>query len=83
MRTQYIVKVGNRQDREKLYDYVINKYHLNISFPYIKDRFINNEYPLVIDFKENKLWICDSITCLAAASQNGMIITMQEFLENK
>ena len=36
----------------------------------------------VIDFKENSLWICNSITSLACASQCGKIIGIGEFKEN-
>lgn len=79
MRTQFIVKEISEDKREEFYDYLTSKYNLNISYPYNKDSFIKSTYPFVIDFKENKLWICNSITSLACASQCDKIITIDDF----
>ena len=79
MKKQYIVSEKDPKKREDFYNYIINNYNLKISYPYKKERFINNIFPFVIDFKENTFWICNSITSLACASQNKQIITIKEF----
>ena len=76
---QYIVSEHDKKKREELYDYICNNYHLEVCYPFSKDAFINSKYPFVIDFKEHILWICESITCLACAAQNDLIISTSEF----
>ena len=79
MKKQYIVTESNKDKRSELYDYITNKYDLKIGYPYEKEEFVNSVFPFVIDFKENRLWICNSITSLACASQCGKIISIDEF----
>lgn len=74
---QYIVKESNINKREEFYDYIMNNYNLiNIDS---KKNMINNKFPFVVDFDEKIFWICNSITCLACASQNKQIISIEEF----
>ena len=75
MKKQYVIEEKNKQKREKFYNYIINKYKLNISYPYKKELFINSIFPFVVDFKAKTFWICESITCLACTK----IITVNEF----
>lgn len=75
MNKQFIVTESDKNKRKEFYDYIVNKYHLDIWYPYDRDSFSKNKYPFVIDFKNNKLWICESITCLACAK----IITIADF----
>ncbi len=79
MKKQYIVKESNKGKREELYDYVVNNYDLEIHYPYTKNKFIDSNFPFVIDFKENSFWVCKSITCCACESAAGRIITIEEF----
>ena len=82
MKNQYIVAEKDKIEREKFYDYISNKYNLKMSYPYAKGKFITSNFPFVVDFKENTFWICESITCLACASQSGKIITIDEFMSD-
>ena len=79
MNKQYIVSEKDIKKREDFYDYIINNYNFKISYPYEKDKFIKSIFPFIIDFKENTMWICESITSLACASQSKKIITIDEF----
>lgn len=81
MKKQYIVSEKDPKKREEFYDYIISKYNLDICYPYTKDYFIKSKYPFVIDFNENKLWICNSITSLACASQRNKIINIDNFMK--
>ena len=81
MKKQFIVFENDINKRKDFYDYINNRYNLDICYPYIKDYFIKSKYPFVVDFTENKFWICESITCLACASQSGKIITINNFIE--
>ena len=81
MRTQFIVEEIDSKKREKFFDYIINKYDLDVTYPYTKDRFVNNRFPFVVDFNDYSLWVCSSITCFACASQNNKIISINEFKE--
>ncbi len=81
MQKQFIVFENDINKRKDFYDYINNRYNLDICYPYIKDYFIKSKYPFVVDFTENKFWICESITCLACASQSGKIITINNFIE--
>lgn len=74
---QYIVNESNINKRKEFYNYIMNNYNLiNMDS---KKNMINNKFPFVIDFNENIFWICNSITCLACASQNNQIISIDEF----
>lgn len=74
---QYIVNESNIDKRKEFYNYIMNNYKIkNMDY---KDNMINNKYPFVVDFDEKIFWICNSITCLACASQNKQIISIEEF----
>ena len=79
MRTQFTVQEENKEKRREFYNYIINKYDLKILYPYEEERFENSNFPFVVDFKEKNFWICDSITCCAAAAAAGVIFTIDEF----
>jgi hypothetical protein len=79
MRYQFTVQENDKKKREEFFYYIINKYDLRISYPYYKSKFINNSFPFVVDFKEKAFWICESITCCAAAASFGTIFTIEEF----
>ena len=83
MRTQFIVKEKDTSKRRDFYHYIKNKYKFEIHFPYYEKYFINYVFPFVIDFKEKSFWICDSITCLACAAQEKVIIGIDEFYEQE
>lgn len=75
---QYIVNESNIYNRKWLYEYVISKYNLESKDS--KYNIINDTFPIVIDLDENILWVCKSITCLACASQNNKIISLDELI---
>lgn len=74
---QYIVSESNIKKREKFYNFIMSNY--KIKNMESKRHMINNEFPFVVDFDEKIFWICNSITCLACASYNKQIITIDEF----
>ena len=80
MRTQFIVNEKDKLRRKEFYDYIVKKYDLENGYPYDRNNFINNSYPFVVDFREKRFWICESITCLACASQSERITTIDEFM---
>ena len=74
---QYIVNESNIDKREAFYNYVMSNYELkNMD---LKDNMVNDKFPFVVDFDEEIFWICSSITCLACASQNKQIKSIEEF----
>ena len=79
MKKQYIVAESNPKEREAFYDYITNNYKLKITYPYTRKAFISSKFPFIVDFKEKTFWVCESITCLACASQNKRIISVNEF----
>lgn len=80
MKKQYIVSESNSLKRKDFYDYINNNYSLKILYPFEKEKFINSKFPFIVDLKRNELWICESITCLACATSNKRIITIEEFM---
>ena len=40
---------------------------------------INSKFPFVVDHKDKVFWVCESVACCAAAAQNGILITVDEF----
>ncbi len=76
---QYIVNENDLLKREEFYDFIVDNYNLKISYPFIKERFVNNHFPFVVDYNDNSFWICESVTCCAAAASNHVIITIDEF----
>ncbi len=79
MKIQFIIKENDLLKREEFYDYIVDNYNLKISYPFNKERFINNNFPFVVDFGDNSFWICESVTFCAAAASNQAIITIDEF----
>lgn len=78
-RTQFIVQEENKRKRGKFYDYITKKYEFKISYPYYKEEFIKSNFPFVVDFKERLFWVCESVTCCAAAAGAHVIISIEEF----
>lgn len=79
LRTQFIINEPDKIKRGHFYDYLINNYNFNISFPFTRENFININFPMVVDFKEKNFWVCNSITCNACAAQQGVMITLDEY----
>jgi len=79
MRTQFIVQEADIKKREEFYDYITNKYDFKILYPFEKELFIDSHFPFVVDFKENSFWVCENVTCCAAAAACGSIINIEEF----
>lgn len=74
---QYIIQCKNINERKSFYNYLIdNDYKPVDNFRH--QNFINNSFPFVLE-PNNTFWICESITCCAAAASCGAIITMQEY----
>ena len=78
-KTQFIVNAAGKEKRKVFYEYIGNTYKLDKYYPFFKRRFINSNFPFVIDFKEKSFWICDSITCCACAAQTNNIFTIDQF----
>jgi len=76
---QYIVNENDLLKREEFYNYILDNYNMKISYPFNKERFIDNHFPFVVDFNDNSFWICESVTCCAAAASNHAIITIEDF----
>ena len=78
-RMQFIVEEFNKNKREKFYDYITKKYDLKIIYPYTRERFIDSKFPFIVDFKERNFWVCESVTCSAAAASAHVIISIEDF----
>ena len=78
-KTQFIVKAAGKEERKAFYEYIMNTYKLEKHYPFFKRRFINNNFPFVVDFKEKSFWISESVTCCACAAQAGVIYTVDQF----
>ena len=77
MNNQYIVKCKDIEERKMLYNYLIdNGYQPVDNFKH--QNFINNTFPFVIEPNQT-FWICESISCCAAASSCHAIITVNEY----
>ena len=79
MRTQYMIKEGNKEKRKEFFEYIKKTYKLRIGYPYLKKKFINSPFPFVVDFQDNRFWVCESITCCALATTNKLLFTIDEF----
>lgn len=73
---QYIVAISDMDKRIDFYNDILKKYELQ---DLLKSTDIESGFPFVVDFDKKTLWVCTSITCLAAASQCGKIMTLDEF----
>ena len=78
IRTQFIIREGNKNKRREFYDYIMNKYSYKI-IHHDKEHIINSKFPFVVDHKEKVFWVYESITCCAMAQQNEVIITIDKF----
>ena len=83
MNKQFIVSESDILKRNDFYDYIVNNYSLKILYPLKKDKFINNNFPFIVDLKRKEFWIYESITCLACATSNNKIITTEKFKKMK
>lgn len=81
MHKQYIVSEAGTTKRKTFYDYIMANYDLTIGYPHEEKRFVNNKFPFVVDLKRKEFWVCESITCCAAAKSNHAIYTIDEFLK--
>ena len=77
MRKQYIVKCKDTTEREYFYNYLISNNFKPIE-KFKHQNFIDNIFPFVVE-PNNTFWICESITCCAAAASCGVIITVDEY----
>lgn len=78
-RMQFIVQEENKKKRGFFYNYITKKYDLKILYPYYKEDFVESNFPFVVDFKERNFWVCESVTCCAAAASRGVIISIEDF----
>ena len=78
MRTQFIVSESDKSKRRKFYDYIMNKYNYEV-IHHSREHMINSKFPFVVDHKNKVFWVCESIICCAAAAQNRVIITIDDF----
>ena len=78
MNRQYIVEC-KPNEREIFYNYLIISGYKPVE-NFKKQRFIDNHFPFVIE-PNNTFWICESISCCAAAKQIGVMISMDDFFE--
>ena len=76
---QYIIREGNINKRKEFYNYIISNYNLKVIMPITK--YYYSVFPFVVDFDEKNFWVCESITCCAAAAQNNRIITINDFFK--
>ncbi len=67
-KTHFIVNVAGKQERKAFYEYIINTYKLDKYYPFFKRKFINNDFPFVVDFKDKSFWISESVTSCVCAT---------------
>ena len=80
MKKQFIVLEKDKDKRREFYYYIHNNYEF-IDIDDKEGMIENSIFPFVVDFNNNTLWVCNSITCCACASQNGQLISIKEFKE--
>ena len=78
-KTQFIVSEGDKGKRKEFYEYIMKTYKLKKHYPFFKIKFINSNFPFVVDFKESGFWVCESVTCCACAAQQHVMISIYEF----
>ncbi len=83
MRTQFMINEFDKTKRGHFFDYIMNRYHFRLSFPFERKLFQEITFPFVVDFEEKSFWVCRSVTCCACASQAKIIITIDEFMEKE
>ena len=78
-RTQFIVLEGDKQKRKEFYEYIMKTYKLKKYYPFFKRRFVDSNFPFVVDFGDNSFWVCESVTCCACAAGQHVMISIDEF----
>ena len=74
---KFMVNEKNFKKRVAFYKYIITKYDIK---DLIEDKeLLYTAFPFVIDFDDNILWICNSITVCACATQCKKIIDINSF----
>ena len=79
MHKQYIIKCKDNTERKYFYDYLIGNNFKPVE-KFKHKNFIDNVFPFVVE-PNNTFWICESITCCAAAASCGAIITVDEYFK--
>jgi hypothetical protein len=69
------VKAENRMD---FISKIVNR-GFKIDKIFSRDELINSYLPITLNFKANEIGIMGNITCAAAASSQGMILSEEEF----
>ena len=77
MEKQYIVQSHNTSERLCFYNYLITNGYVPVK-NFQNQNFINNNFPFVIEANRT-FWICQSITCCAAAASCGAIISIDDY----
>ncbi|MBQ3021609.1 MAG: hypothetical protein IJD92_05260 [Bacilli bacterium] len=77
MKNQYIVQSSNINDRKNFYNFLIDNGYIPVA-NFKHQNFINNKFPFVVESNKT-FWICESITCCAAAASCGAIISIDEY----
>ena len=75
MKGQFMVLAKDKKEWINFYSYILENFNL-------KDKIglkIDNHFPFVVDFDKKSIWICNSITCCACASQANKIISVDDF----
>lgn len=80
MKRQYIVSEHGYLNRCLFYKYVHDNYKIKDVY-YDKEYMCRSKFPFVVDLKKKILYVCESITCCALASQNKRIIIVKDFKE--
>lgn len=78
MSNQYFVQEHGYYERAAFYDYIHNNFKVKDKF-FNRDRMCTSNFPFVVDFSDNFLTVCESITCCALAAQRKRIISVDEF----
>ena len=76
---QYIVNESNSLKRKELIDFITSKIVLRSYETY--EELINSKFPIVLNFDDNTIWVCNSITSLVCAAQAHKILTLDELLK--
>jgi hypothetical protein len=79
MNTQHIVRCKDNSERKLLYNYLINNGYEPVEI-FKSQNFISNHFPFVIE-PNKTFWICESVTCCAAATSQGVMKTVDEFFD--
>ena len=79
MKKQFIVQGHGYLERALFYQYIHNNFKIKDMID--KEYMCHSNFPFVVDLKEKKLYILESITCCACASQAKKIININEFKE--